>query len=364
APLTVDLNDLAIDVKGLYDGGVNGQIVVRGTALAPRIGGQVTLSNGQVSLPDPTVLGVATAPQEEPNPFATLFSPPELDDLKVVLGNRLLITRAPILNFVATGELTVDGPLNDFRNLMPDGLIRLRSGQVNVFTTQFNLLRERENVAIFRPSDGLDPFLNVQLATSILEQTRSPIPTSTAFPRSEVSEVIDASANDFGGVETIRVQATVVGPASQIFENLELTSSPSRSENEIIALIGGGFADTQGQEGSNLAIASLAGTALFTSIQNLLSNALGISDFRIFPAVITNDEREDEGDNPTSTLGIAAELGVDITSDLSVSALQFLTLEEPTQFNLRYQINDELRLRGTTNFSDENRLVLEFETRF
>jgi translocation and assembly module TamB len=364
-PLTVNLNDLEIDVKGLYDGSVNGQIVVRGTALAPLIGGEVTLSDGRVSLPDPTVLGVATPIPDETNPFATLFSPPELNDLKVILGNRLLITRAPILNFVATGDLVVNGPLEDFRNLMPNGVIRLRSGQVNLFTTQFNLLRRRDNVAVFRPDDGLDPFLNVQLATSILEQTRSPIPTSTAFAQSELSEVLDSSANDFGGVETVRVQATVVGPASQIFEELELRSSPSRTENEILALIGGGFADTQGQDGSNLAIASLAGTALFTSLQNVLSNALGISDFRIFPAVITDDEREDgRGDRATSTLGIAAELGVDLTSDLSVSALQFLTLEQPTQFNLRYQISDEFRLRGTTNFSDENRLVLEFETRF
>ncbi|MEM9448981.1 MAG: translocation/assembly module TamB domain-containing protein [Cyanobacteria bacterium P01_E01_bin.6] len=365
APLTVDLNDLAVTVKGLYNGAVNGQMIVQGTALAPRIGGQVTLSDGRVSLTDPTILGEATAVQEETNAFATLFSPPELDNLQVILGNRLLITRAPILNFVATGSLMVDGPLNDFRNLMPDGEIRLRSGQVNVFTTQFNLLRGRDNVAIFRPRDGLDPFLNVRLATSILEQTRSPIPTSTAFTQSEIAEIADSSANDFGGLETVRIQATVVGPASQIFENLELTSSPSRSENEILALIGGGFADTQGQGDSNLAIASLAGTALFTSLQNLLSNALGISDFRIFPAVITDDEREDgSGDSQTSTLGIAAELGVDLTGDLSISALQFLTLEEPTQFNLRYQINDQLRLRGTTNFSDENRAVLEFETRF
>jgi translocation and assembly module TamB len=242
-------------------------------------------------------------------------------------------------------------------------VIRLRSGQVNLFTTQFNLIQGRDNVAIFRPSDGVDPFLNVRLATSILEQTRSPIPPSPAFAQ---SEIIESSASDFAGVETIRIEATAIGQASQIFENLELSSSPSRTENEIIALIGGRFVDTQGRGDSNLAIASLAGTALFTGIQNLLSNAVGISDFRIFPAVITDDAREEGSSdaNPSSTLALAAELGVDLTRDLSVSALQFLTVDEPTQFSLRYRVNDQVQFRGLTNFSDENRVVIEYEARF
>lgn len=362
-PLTINLSDLAMNVKGLYNGNVDGQLVVGGTAFAPQIGGEVLLSDGRVSLPDPTVLGISPRTRQTDTPLASLFAPPELDDLQVVLGDRLLITRAPILNFVASGNLVVNGPLTDFQALQPDGVIRLRSGQVNLFTTQFNLIRRRDNVAIFRPSDGVDPFLNVRLATSILEQTRSPIPPSPAFAQ---SEIIEASVNDFAGVETIRIEASVDGQASQIFENLELSSSPSRTENEIIALIGGRFVDTQGRGDSNLAIASLAGTALFTSIQNLLSNAVGISDFRIFPAVITDDAREEGSSdaNSSSTLALAAELGVDLTRDLSISALQFLTVEEPTQFSLRYRVNDQVQFRGLTNFSDENRIVIEYETRF
>ncbi len=361
--LTVNLSDLAVNVKGLYNGSVDGLIAVGGTAFAPTIGGEVLLSDGRVSLPDPTVLGILPLTRQTNAPLASLFTPPELEDLQVVLGDRLLITRAPILNFVASGSLIVDGSLTDFQNLRPDGVIRLRSGQVNLFTTQFNLARGQDNVAIFRPSSGVDPFLRVRLATSILEQTRSPIPPSPAFAQ---SEIIEASSTDFAGVETIRVEASVEGQASQIFQNLELSSSPSRTENEIIALIGGRFVDTQGRGDSNLAIASLAGTALFTSIQNLLSNAIGISDFRIFPAVITDDAREEGSSDaaPTSTLALAAELGVDLTRDLSISALQFLTVEEPTQFSLRYRVNDQVQLRGLTNFSDENRVVIEYEARF
>lgn len=362
-PLAVNLTDLAVNFKGLYDGGVEGRIIVGGTALAPELGGDVILSNGRVSLPDPTAIaGVASAPTGTVEPLAAIVSPPELDNLRVILGDRLLITRAPILNFVATGDLVVSGPLNDFRSLRPDGQIRLRSGQVNVFTTQFNLDRGYDNVAIFRPNDGVDPLLDLRLSTSVLEQTRSPIAPSTPYAQSEIA---DPSAIDFASIQTIRIEATVQGPASQIFDNIELSSSPSRSQNEIIALIGGGFNETQGRGDGTLAIANLAGTALFTSIQTLVSNALGFSDFRIFPTVITSDEREEGGgDRPSSTLGLAAELGVNLTSNLSLSVLQLLTVQEPTQFNLRYRLDDQWLLRGSTNLSDESRIVLEYEARF
>lgn len=360
SPLTVNLSGLAVNFKGLYNGGVEGQIQVGGTALAPQLSGEVLLSDGRVSLPDPAAIGetqAAAAPA-----FGAIFSPPELTNLQVTLGDRLLITRAPILNFVATGSLVVDGSLDDFRTLRPDGIIRLRSGQVNVFTTQFNLDQSHDNVAIFRPSQGADPILNVRLATSVLEQTRTIQPPASPYAQ---SEIIDTTASDLGGIQTVRIEAAVNGPASQIFDNLELTSSPSRSENEIIALIGGGFVNTLDGDDDTLAIANLAGNALFTSIQTLISNAIGFSDFRIFPTVITDDDREEgSGDDIASTLGLAAELGISVTDELSVSILQLLTVREPTQFSLRYRFDDQWLLRGSTNFSDDSRIVLEYEARF
>ena len=360
-PLTVNLSGLAVNFKGLYNGGVDGLIRVGGTALAPQLGGEVVLSNGRISLPEPTAPGGIVAASATEN-VTTVFSPPELDNLQVTLGDRLLITRAPILNFVATGGLVVNGSLNDFRTLRPDGVIRLRSGQVNVFTTQFNLERRHENVAVFRPTQGADPFLNVLLATSVLEQTRTIQPPTSPYAQ---SEIVDATASDIGGLQTVRIEAAVVGPASQIFENLELTSSPGRSENEIIALIGGGFVNDIDAGDGSLAIANLAGTALFTSIQTLISNAVGFGDFRIFPTVITNDDREEgNSDDIGSTFGLAAELGIGITDDLSVSILQLLTVREPTQFSLRYRLDDNWLLRGSTNLDDDSRVVLEYEARF
>src|SRR3712207_7039969 len=66
-------------------------------------------------------------------------------------------------------------------------------------------------------------------------------PRSTLFPYTTLfrssSEISDVSAIDFGTLRTVRVQARATGPASQLSENLELTSEPSRTEAEIISLL-------------------------------------------------------------------------------------------------------------------------------
>jgi translocation and assembly module TamB len=350
-PLTINLNQLALNLKGLYNGGINGQVLLTGAALAPRLGGDITLANGRISLPETSQ--AASAPQAPPTEDAggLAFTPVRLNNLTLNLGTNLLIARAPIFSFIPRGSLVINGPLSDLR---PNGTIRLVRGQVNLFTTQFNLARG-ENTAIFTPERRLDPTLNVRLIASVVEVTRSTVQTATPFSSSEIADV---RASQLGAFQTVRIQASVRGPASEIFDNLELTSSPTRSQGEIVALLGGGFVDTQGRADSTLAIANLAGSALLTNIQNLIGNTLGLSEFRLFPTTIPNAQ------NRTSSLGLAAELGVDISRNLSASVLQILTDNVPTQFGLRYRLSDQLLFRGSSDFSGDNRLVLEYETRF
>lgn len=260
------------------------------------------------------------------------------------------ITRPPVLNFVAAGDLTINGPLD---NLQPQGTIRLRRGQVNLFTTQFRLIGGYEQKATFTPEGGLDPYLDVRLGAIVSEVTGSRQPSS-AFS----NEIADDPAFGLGSTQTVRIQAQVEGPASEVFDNLELTSSPSRSESEIVALLGGGFVNTLGRGDSTLAIANLAGSALLTPLESVLTNALGLSEFRLFPTIITRDGKT------TSTLGLAAEAGIDITRKLSFSVLRVLTDSLPTQYNLRYRLNDRTLLRGTTDLSGESRGTVEYEIRF
>lgn len=351
APLTIALQNVDLKFNNLYDGGVNGQVIIRGTALAPLIGGDIVLQNGQVLIPD-----AAQAPPTGTTPTASEFNagivtPPEFDNLRLVLGDRLRVTKDPLLSFLVRGNLLINGTQDDLR---PEGVVYIESGQVNLFTTQFYLDRDYENVAEFSPSRGLDPYLDVRLVTSVPEITRAPMAQVSPLTTSEIAET---PAFEYGALQTIRVEASVMGPASQIYNNLELTSSPRRSEAEIVALLGGNFASTLGQGGA-AALANIAGATILTGLQNFISDTTGLTDFRLYPTnVISEDER-------TSALALAAELGFDITNNLSVSVLQLLTVEDPTRFSLRYRLNDEFTLRGSTDTEGNSQVILEFQTRF
>ena len=104
------------------------------------------------------------------------------------------------------------------------------------------------------------------------------------------------------------------------------------------------------------------GGALLTRLQDFIGRTLNLSEFRLFP--ITGASRFASDDNSGSDLDVATEIGFDVTNNVTLSILEILTDSTPTEFNLRYRLTDEFTLRGTTNFDDRNRVLLEFETRF
>ncbi|MGB5962208.1 MAG: translocation/assembly module TamB domain-containing protein [Coleofasciculaceae cyanobacterium] len=350
SPLTVNIGELPINLKGLYAGRVQGNVVITGTALSPKIGGQVNLFDGQVSLAEGATTTTVSAGNTAGGDDSTSPSGIEFNALKLTLGKDVQITRAPIVNFLADGTLTINGTLD---NLRPEGTITLERGQVNLFTTQFRLARGYENTAKFFPNQGLDPTLDVRLRASVTESTQRRLPTD---PFS--AEIADNPVTNLGSVRTVDIQARVDGPVSQLATNLELTSTPGRSESEIVALLGGSFVDTLGRGDSTLGLANLAGSALLGNVQNIIGDALGLSEFRLYPTVITDEQRR------TSNLGLAAEVGVDISRNFSVSAQKILTTDDPFEYSLRYRLNEQLLLRGATNLSGDSRAAVEYERRF
>ncbi|MEG3975328.1 translocation/assembly module TamB domain-containing protein [Microcoleus sp. herbarium8] len=390
-PLAVNLDKLALNLRGLYRGGAVGQVQARGTAFRPRLSGNIELYDGEVFLPSAGggATQLVSSPSDSPSSPATEASPsdspsspaappspsdspstasaspsPSFDvafnDLRLKLGRGVRVTSPPILSFQATGGLTVNGTLDDIR---PEGTIRLTSGAVNLFTTQFKLDKGYPQTATFLPEQGLDPTLDVRLATSVQEVTRFRTPgTSVA------SEIADEPTS-FGSVRSVRIQALVQGRASQLAESLELRSSPSRSETEIVALLGGSFVQTLGQGDSTLAIANLAGAGLLNNLQSVITNATGLTEFRLFPTRIRGNQGETAssssgGASGAGSLGIGLEVGADITRNLSASIIRVLSANQPTEFNLRYRLSDKILLRGSTNFQGDNRVTGEYELRF
>ncbi|MEM9770900.1 MAG: translocation/assembly module TamB domain-containing protein, partial [Cyanobacteria bacterium P01_D01_bin.73] len=345
-PITVDLDQLNLSLRDLYQGGVNGQVVVNGSAIAPIIGGNIGLVSGRVILPsDPTALGGGG------ESAAGGDIPVSFDNLEISLGKGLQIIQRPVLNFLARGGLTLNGRLAD---LKPKGRIEVRRGQVNLFATQFFLERGEPQFVEFRPRDGLDPYLEVKLVANVVESSNNPFNTDDT--NAGDTEIRENFVDRAGVGQTVRVRASVEGKASEILNNLALTSRPARSEGQILALIGGSLANSVGDESSGtVAIANLAGASLLNTIQSNIANTLGLTDFRVYPTVVTSrpdNNDDDEDDDVETNVGIALELGFDITNRLSASVAQvFSVADTTTRLNLNYRLNENTLIRGSTDFT-------------
>ncbi len=387
-PLTVVLDNLQLNLPELYAGGVSGNIVIRGTAQNPRLAGNVRLQNGQISLNQNTetsqttgvtpvnnsvtnseiflekpALRITNTPpsqsQETVNSSPVPSSRPinlpvEFADFRVILDNDVRVTQEPLFSFVTKGDITLNGTL---ANPRPQGVINLKQGQVNLFVTRFTLARGYDQTATFTPKQGLDPILNVRLVTLVPQYNRSRLPTT---PTS--SEINDSSPNALGTFNTVRIQASVQGPASQLSENLQLTSEPSRTEAEIVALLGGSFINVFGQpDATSIGIATLTNSEIFANFQGRISQlaeAIGLREFQIFPTIQPTARGE------SSVLSLAAEAAIGISDDISFSVSRIFYGNESFRYNLLYELSDQLVIRGSTNLTDESRAEIQYERRF
>ena len=356
-PLKINLDEIEVELPKLYRGGIEGQLEILGKATEPDISGNMTLFDGTIFLvneeadsgdnPDPIVRRNSDEALRSRS-GRNLAALTQYKDLKLTLGEDVQINQPAIFTFSATGDLSIDG---SFLQPSPNGTIVLKRGQVNLFTTQLNLSRDYKNTARFSNNNLLDPFLDVLLVGSAVETT----------PRSIPSEVSPAEIPDssLGTLDTIRVSAKVQGLASQITNNLELTSSPPRSPAEIAALLGGGFVEALANSNSTSALVTLAGSALFGSLNAEFSNVFPVGELRLFPTPIIDENRDDNKD------GLAGEIAIDLVNDLSFSALKILNTDIPAQFGLRYRVNNNFVLRGSTDFQEDgSRVLIEYELRF
>ncbi|MCJ8278890.1 MAG: translocation/assembly module TamB domain-containing protein, partial [Rivularia sp. ALOHA_DT_140] len=243
-PLSVTLDRLAINLKGLYQGGVAGKVFITGAALNPIISGNVNLNNGLVLLPEgDTQTAIANNKEIKRFKASKEVNQEEnargrFNNLQLILGDKVKIERPPIISIQARGKLDVNGT---FSNPIPVGTLKLEKGGVNLFTTQFNLARGEENTATFIKNQPRDPILDISLFAKVLDVIQN-------------SDFTKPNATGLAALETIRVEANVNGSASKLDKNLELKSSPARSETEIVALLGGGF---DGEGGGDLGLGLL-----------------------------------------------------------------------------------------------------------
>ncbi|MDB9355118.1 translocation/assembly module TamB domain-containing protein, partial [Nodularia spumigena CS-587/03] len=127
---------------------------------------------------------------------------------------------------------------------------------------------------------------------------------------------------------------------------------------------GGGFVGGEGGGNTTLGLINIASSAVFSNFQsafNEIGSSFGLSELRIFPTIVSNNP---EAGRSNSTLELAAEAGIDVSPKVSISSIKILTANDPFQWGVNYRINNEIRLRASTNLEYDSRAVVEFQRRF
>ena len=142
---------------------------------------------------------------------------PTFDNFKVTLGRGFRFSRSlPRVNFRMAGDITVNGGLN---NLRGDGEIELKRGSLFLLENSFFITRDRKQVVTFSPNRSLlNPQLDVELQTTVVD---APNFDRLQAEDNEIRDDIVAAANP----EQIDVRILVEGEANQLLASLGNSAS-------------------------------------------------------------------------------------------------------------------------------------------
>ena len=230
-PLTINLSPGKIDVKELYKGEIAGKVVLTGAALSPIISGKVRLEKGRVFLPEHksadsgdkskgTVVKNTQAASTNPESPAVIV---KLQDFQVSLAD-FKFQQSPLYKFEATGDLTLNGTLDNIPNLQAEGTIQITEGNVNLFSNHFSLVRRHENKIAFNPAAGiLNPELDIQMKTEVPLVNESGLNNLSKLSNRQLSqgsnEIPDPLAA-VGNAKILTVHLDIQGEAQEILPSL------------------------------------------------------------------------------------------------------------------------------------------------
>ncbi|MEC7739039.1 MAG: translocation/assembly module TamB domain-containing protein, partial [Cyanobacteriota bacterium] len=273
------------------------------------------------------------------------------DNLRLKLGPNLRITANALANFSTEGLLSLNGPLGP--KLQARGVIRLLNGRLNLFTTFFSLDQRAANVAVFTPSLGLIPYVDVAMNSQVSDSIS--IGTDSNAASANVFDTNGTGALGAGGqFRLIKVMVKAEGPANRLFQNIDLRSSPSLPRAQLLGLIGGNSLAGLSGEGGGAALATVIGQSLLTPVLGTISDAFSQRmQIALYPAyvspVVTSQQERVSGQVPP-TLELVTDIGIDITKRLNVSILATPDRNDiPPQGTLTYQISPSMNLSGSVD---------------
>ncbi len=142
---------------------------------------------------------------------------PRFDNFKVTLGRGFRFSRSlPRVNFRMAGDITVNGGLN---NLQGDGEIELKRGSLFLLENSFFITRDRKQIVTFSPNRSLlNPQVDVELQTTVVD---APTFDRLEANDNEIRDDIVAAQNP----EQIDVKILVNGEANDLLASLGTAAS-------------------------------------------------------------------------------------------------------------------------------------------
>jgi len=402
--LTLRLREVPLAVPRLT-AQVEGDLVLAGSLRQPRLGGKVALGRGTLDVnpapvakvePAPARGAAATAAQRPPaapalSPATTLpelvesrwdFRQPlvllgpdgspsaassleeaiprlswlSFDGLRIAFGPDLRVVVANVANFTTGGSVRLSGRLDP--SLKASGVVRLLGGRLNLFTTSFNLDPDAPNVAIFTPSLGLVPYLDIALRTRIADSLNVTAPSVVAGAEGGALATTELQArggfSSLNQLNLILVTVSVSGPADRLAQNLRLRSSPPLPKERLVALIGGNTLAGLSNGGAGTALAAVLGQSLLSPLITSLSDALGqrvslaLYPTYVSPGITSTRERRSGRVPPQLVLG--SEVGYDLTDRLNASVLMAPNRSDiPPQITVNYKASEQLNLETSVD---------------
>ncbi len=288
------------------------------------------------------------------------------EDLELKLGPDLKVVLANVATFTTGGSLRISGRLDP--TLRASGVVRLLGGRLTLFTTTFSLDPEAPNVAIFTPSLGLVPYLDIALRTRISDSLNVIAPSNvfqggTSFGGGSASSSSGSSLADLSGpsgfsslsqLQLILLTVSVSGPADRIAENLQLRSSPPLPQERLIALIGGNSLAGLSGGGAGTALATVVGQSLLSPLLATLTDAFGQRvSLAFYPTYVNptvQSEREITSRRLPPQLVFGAEIGYDLTDRINASLLAAPNRSDVApQFTFTYKASEFLNFQGSVD---------------
>jgi translocation and assembly module TamB len=309
---------------------------------------------------DPLVLLASNVEEDPNNSFkASLPDLPFIafDDFRVQFGPDLkvqvksLTTLPDLANFTTAGSISLNGPLDS--NIELRGVLQLLAGRVWLFTSNFNLDRKAPNVAVFTPSQGLIPYVDIAMETRVSDSVSVGVGSNTSS-----TTIFDTNGTGTlgsgGQLRLVKVILQAEGPANRLANTIRLRSSPPMSQPQLLGLIGGNSLAGLTGSGAGTAVAAVLGQSLLSPVLGTITDAFNQRlRFALYPTYITpavGNNRERVSGRVSPELAIVTDLGINITDRIDLSVLTAPNRNDISpQSSLSYQIDQNLSISGAVD---------------